>query len=101
MRLQVSKLDQLWKEQRGMCWLCDNAMAPQRDGTPLSASFDHVIPRSHGGQKNSVYNLRLAHRSCNSKRGSPDPRVVLKDELGATMPKIAAAFRRHWRGQQR
>lgn len=41
----------------------NDAMAPTRD---------HIIPRSAGGGHDPS-NLKLAHRSCNSRRGAPLP----------------------------
>jgi 5-methylcytosine-specific restriction endonuclease McrA len=35
----------------------------------MSATFDHLIPVSDGGTDAPV-NLRLAHLSCNSRRGA-------------------------------
>lgn len=40
-------------------------------------SFDHVVPRSHGGTS-ELKNLRLAHQGCNNDRGN-DP-LVEEDE---------------------
>jgi 5-methylcytosine-specific restriction endonuclease McrA len=42
-----------------ICWLCD---------LPGANTVDHVMPRSLGGT-NDEWNLRAAHRSCNSKKG--------------------------------
>lgn len=39
----------------------------------MRVSFDHIVPRSHGGLSN-LANLRLAHGICNSRRGN-DPLV--------------------------
>jgi 5-methylcytosine-specific restriction endonuclease McrA len=44
----------------GTCWIC---------GLPGADTRDHVIPISHGGT-NHPANIRVAHRSCNSKRGA-------------------------------
>lgn len=38
-------------------------------GSGKYASFDHIIPKSDGGG-NDQGNLRLAHKKCNSLRGS-------------------------------
>lgn len=35
----------------------------------MSASRDHVVPVTHGGT-NAADNLRLAHLSCNSRKGN-------------------------------
>lgn len=63
----------LFELQNGRCHLCGRPMTlerPERTRAPKSfASFDHLTPKSEGGT--SYYtNLKLAHRSCNSRRGS-------------------------------
>lgn len=53
------------------CWLCkmpiDFTITSRDD--PWHWSRDHFIPRSLGGSS-ALENLRLAHRWCNSRRGS-------------------------------
>jgi hypothetical protein len=49
----------------GLCGLCGEIVLPK------DYSLDHIVPRSHGGGDHP-HNLRLAHRSCNSRRGSAD-----------------------------
>lgn len=46
-----------------VCWLC---------GEPGSDTVDHVVPWSKGGS-DAPSNLRPAHRSCNSARGTREP----------------------------
>lgn len=64
---------QLFDQQAGLCHLCGQPMTLQRkpgSKTPKHfASFDHVVPHSAGGTAYYL-NLKLAHRSCNSARGS-------------------------------
>jgi len=54
----------LWERDGGKCHLC---------GKPVNniseASRDHLVPLSAGGCTCSG-NIALAHRSCNSRRGS-------------------------------
>lgn len=45
------------------CAICRKAM------TLRTATFDHIIPLSHGGPF-LEWNLQLAHKSCNSRRGA-------------------------------
>lgn len=47
----------------GRCWLC---------GKLGATTIDHVIPRSLGGP-DTLDNLRAAHGSCNSARGTKLP----------------------------
>lgn len=55
----------LWREQKGICWLCDQPMGIHE------ATRDHVLPRSKGGG-NERANLRLAHEVCNKLRQNVD-----------------------------
>lgn len=67
----------LLERDGGLCGICGGRVA-RRD-----ASADHIIPRKYGGP-NHPANLRLAHASCNSRRGSPKPsREDRKRILGA------------------
>jgi 5-methylcytosine-specific restriction endonuclease McrA len=50
----------------GVCWLCGT------DVDPTDFTVDHVIPLSKGGEE-SYANARLAHRSCNSRKGAQAP----------------------------
>lgn len=53
-----------------VCQLCDDPVDVNLDSRDaMSATLDHIVPRSLGGL-NEPANLRLAHRSCNSKRGN-------------------------------
>ena len=57
------------------CWLCGNDVDPAAPrGSSWAGSVDHVVPRARGGG-NDPANLRLAHRSCNSRRGSRLPEL--------------------------
>lgn len=63
----------LFEQQGGLCHLCGKPMTldrAERTRAPKTfASFDHVKPKSDGGTSYHT-NLKLAHRSCNSERGS-------------------------------
>jgi 5-methylcytosine-specific restriction endonuclease McrA len=54
----------LWERDRGICHLCGKAV-----NTLTEASRDHLVPLSQGGCTCSG-NIALAHRGCNSRRGS-------------------------------
>ena len=45
------------------CWLCGKPFAPKERPT-----LDHVTPKSMGGS-HRLPNLKIAHYSCNTKRG--------------------------------
>lgn len=63
----------LFDKQGGLCWLCMRPMTMRRNGgskVPHDfATFDHVTPAANGGTAHRS-NLKLAHRRCNSERGS-------------------------------
>lgn len=46
------------------CWLCGLPFAPREKPT-----LDHITPKSRGGS-HALANLKLAHYSCNTKRGN-------------------------------
>jgi 5-methylcytosine-specific restriction endonuclease McrA len=62
----MGEKEQRLYEQQGLCWLCDRPMRV------TDATWDHIIPRSHGGSWDPS-NLKLAHESCNRIRGSVPP----------------------------
>lgn len=68
----LSKRRFLFEHAKAICYLCNKKIESFKD-----ASIDHVVPKFHGG-KNDVTNCRIAHRSCNSKKGSK-----LLEELNA------------------
>jgi hypothetical protein len=64
---KLSKLrDQAVVRQHGKCCYCDVMLLPPGTG-PLSATAEHLIPRSEGGATN-VENIAAACRYCNSTR---------------------------------
>jgi hypothetical protein len=57
------RLSAIADRDKHQCWLC------QRNVKQGEASIDHVIPIARGG-KHILSNVRLAHRSCNSRKGA-------------------------------
>ncbi len=57
------------KRERGTCHICGEAIGE------ADLTFDHVVPLSRGGA-HSTDNIKLAHRSCNGRKG-----VRLVEEL--------------------
>ena len=69
----------IYERDEGICQLCE---------TPVDAesfTLDHAIPIAHGGP-HRAWNVRIAHRECNNRRGTrPHPmklRVVPVNENG-------------------
>lgn len=66
----------LWQAQSGKCALCEKPMLKNRFEAPHAriwakqrATFDHIIPRSKGGQ-DEADNFQLAHARCNKLKGN-------------------------------
>lgn len=67
----------LYTRDKGVCYLCGGVCDwndyKVTEGTTICGdnypSIDHVIPLSKGG-KHAWANVRLAHRSCNTKKGA-------------------------------
>ena len=78
MRSQLS-LNILYDRDKGLCWIClllnKPAYVKRKD-----ASRDHYIAQSEGGS-DDYENLRLAHKSCNSKRGTRTIEELLNEGL--------------------
>lgn len=52
------------------CWICETPIdRTAKARTRLSASLDHVIPLSRGGD-HTLDNIRCAHFGCNAARGN-------------------------------
>ena len=68
------------------CWICGDG---PRAGDPWTA--DHLIPLASNGT-NARDNLRLAHHSCNSRRGAKRGEGYLRDRR--TPPEYPANFPR-------
>lgn len=60
------------ERDRWICQICGDPTTRAWDcNDPLSATLDHIKPRSRGGGDN-IENLRTAHARCNSIRGNRD-----------------------------
>lgn len=67
---ETKQLNRIYKRDRAVCWIClflgrsvAESFVARED-----ASRDHLTPLSKGRDDRDE-NMRLAHRSCNSKRG--------------------------------
>ena len=76
---------QLYDLQEGLCAHCQKLMAHPDDVracrmslAPDAPTIDHVVPYAHGGPF-VVWNLLLAHRSCNeARKDGPLPPCALE-----------------------
>lgn len=60
----------LFDKEGWICWVCDFPVSPDtKYPNPACPSVDHVTPLSLGGD-HTLENSRLAHFSCNSRRGN-------------------------------
>jgi 5-methylcytosine-specific restriction endonuclease McrA len=92
-RQRRSRVRRLAERDGDLCWLCRGEFGEGR----LLRTVDHVVPASAGGS-DALENLRLAHKVCNSLRGSDEGARALDAHLGrrsrlASHPAIAALAR--------
>jgi hypothetical protein len=61
-----SILNRVAERDNWTCFRCEQPVMRQRiKNHPMAPSLDHVVRHTDGGS-NSIDNLRLSHRSCNS-----------------------------------
>lgn len=63
---------ELYQKQAGLCWICQRPMLPLSvtgASAAMAATFDHIKPQANGGEWVKE-NLKLAHKTCNTRRGS-------------------------------
>ena len=65
----------IWLRDEGICHLCEQPVSLE------DASRDHLKPRSLGG-KTTYKNIALAHKLCNSRRGSKPLRSSRSTNVG-------------------
>jgi hypothetical protein len=87
------------------CWLCDEPVDPQMSpNDPRAASLDTRITKARAKKKKqdkeSLPTERLAHKSCNTGKGSSDPVIPWPDHLIVVDPApiIAVAERLQRKG---
>lgn len=62
---------EIYERDGWLCQICGEEVPRNVDPwSAEAATLDHIVPRSRGGSDDPS-NLRLASRSCNSKRGAP------------------------------
>lgn len=70
-------LEQLYERDKGICGICKKPVTKKQLLSGL-ANRDHIIPVANGGS-NRQENLRLAHYSCNIRRGNEKPSKTMQD----------------------
>ena len=61
---------ELFKRSKGKCCICGYKVKRNVDWNhPLAQTIDHIIPLAHGGE-HSYLNTQLAHRHCNTWKGT-------------------------------
>lgn len=68
------KRKKVYERDGNKCWLCNEDIKCATD-RKIGASLDHFVPKKFGG-KNSLDNLRLAHKYCNSIREYKFPHTM-------------------------
>ena len=64
---------EVYERDDWVCQICRTAIdRSAKARTPLSASLDHIIPLSRGGE-HSRANTQCAHLRCNVKKGTRVP----------------------------
>lgn len=72
--------------QKGRCYYCNSSVnLPTRGKArqlPRTATLDHIIPQSQGGELDPSVNCVVACLSCNSDRGDRDARLFMLEKMG-------------------
>jgi hypothetical protein len=67
----MSRLDEVGERDHWRCWLCDEPVdAAMSVNDPRGASIDSRTTKSKGKGGGDPVQERLAHRSCNTKKGA-------------------------------
>lgn len=78
-RRDKPSLNIIYERDKRLCWIClllgKPAYVKRKD-----ASRDHYMPTSDGGS-DDFENLRLAHKSCNSRRGTKTIEELLNEDF--------------------
>ena len=81
----MSDLNEVGERDNWRCWLCDEPVDPQASvNSDRGPSVDGGA--SPKGKKGSVIAERLAHRSCNTRKGKITPVVPWSSELFVVDP---------------
>jgi 5-methylcytosine-specific restriction endonuclease McrA len=68
------RLGRVLLEYGWTCQLCSERIDPKlRPRNPRGLTFDHIVPISRGGSRQSAANLWPAHRACNQAKADRLP----------------------------
>jgi hypothetical protein len=81
----MGKLEQVGEQHGWRCWLCDEPVDPAIVNDPRGPSIDSVLTKAKS-KKTGVTEERLAHRSCNTKKGAVTPIIHWSDHLFLSDP---------------
>ncbi|MBL9020580.1 MAG: HNH endonuclease [Myxococcales bacterium] len=84
----------------GDCHLCHESLdldlyGPTGHFGPETVTVDHLVPQSVGGG-DEPDNLRLAHGSCNSRRGTRDVAVARLELAGTSDAPLSSGEKAAW-----
>ncbi len=80
----MSTLDEIGDRDGWRCWVCDRPVDPDISvNDDLGPSLDRcdVLVKPQGRKKPAATEERLAHRSCNTKKGATKPVIAWPDHL--------------------
>lgn len=67
--LETSQDDDMAKRERRSCHYCGVGMTKRGTKEPRSATVDHIIPKSRGGNSSPI-NTVMCCRRCNGEKGN-------------------------------
>ena len=88
----MSHLDDVGEREGWRCWLCDEPVNPNMSvNDPRGPSIDSITTRAKAKAKNKAKKSgdgveRLAHRSCNTKKGAIAPQIAWPEHLFVVDP---------------
>lgn len=68
-KLEASEEDDMAKRERRSCHYCGVGMTKRGTKEPRSATIDHIIPKSRGGNSSPI-NTVMCCRKCNNEKGN-------------------------------
>lgn len=74
----------LYEAQKGCCYYCGCRMQLATGGirSGNDFTFDHIIPKAHGGSGSVHDNMVGACFACNNERGHKDARLFMLEKRG-------------------